>query len=53
MLRESAGPVQDNMGHTNIDVTQIVSGKNRWEERVEAATQAVEALLLGIPRCGL
>jgi hypothetical protein len=31
------------MGHANIDVTQTVYGK-RWEERVDAVTQAVEAV---------
>ena len=28
--------VRDNMGHANIDVTQNVYGKSRWEERVDA-----------------
>ncbi len=34
MLREGARPeiVRDNMGHANIDVTQIVYGKSGWEE---------------------
>jgi hypothetical protein len=34
MPREGARPeiVRDNMGHANIDVTQIVYGKNWWEE---------------------
>ena len=36
--------MRDNMGHANIDVTQIVYGKRGWEERVDAVTQAVEAL---------
>ena len=46
MLREGARPeiVRDNMGHANIDVTQSVYGKSWWEERVDAVTQAVEAL---------
>jgi integrase len=45
-LREGARPevVRDNMGHANIDVTQNVYGKNWWEERVDAVTQAVEAV---------
>jgi len=40
MLRESARPEigRDNVGHANIDVTQIVYGTNWWEERVEAIT---------------
>ena len=34
ILREGARPeiVRDNMGHANIDVTQIVYGKSWWEE---------------------
>jgi hypothetical protein len=46
MLREGARPevVRDNMGHANIDVTQNVCGKSWWEERVDAVTQAVEAV---------
>ena len=32
------------MGHANIDVTQIVYGKSWWEERVDAVTQAIEAV---------
>jgi integrase len=46
MLREGARPqvVRDNMGHANIDVTQNVYGKSWWEERVDAVTQAVEAV---------
>jgi len=36
--------VRDNMGHANIDVTQNVYGKSWWEERVDAVTQAVEAV---------
>jgi integrase len=45
-LREGARPeiVRDNMGHANIDVTQNVYGKSWWEERVDAVTQAVEAV---------
>ena len=45
-LREGARPetVRDNMGHANIDVTQNVYGKNCWEEREDAVTQAVEAM---------
>jgi len=33
-LREGVRPeiVRDNMGHANIDVTQIVYGKSWWEE---------------------
>ena len=30
--------VRDNMGHANIDVTQIVYGKSWWEEQVDAVT---------------
>jgi hypothetical protein len=30
--------VRHNMGHANIDVTQIVYGKSWWEERVYAVT---------------
>jgi hypothetical protein len=46
MLREGSRPevVRDNMGHANIDVTQNVYGKSWWEERVDAVTQAVEAV---------
>ena len=46
MPREGARPeiVRDNMGHANIDVTQNVYGKSWWEERVDAVTQAVEAV---------
>jgi hypothetical protein len=29
-----------------IDVTQIVCGKSWWEERVDAVTQAVEAVTM-------
>jgi hypothetical protein len=36
--------VRDNMGHANIDVTQNVYGKSWWDERVDAVTQAVEAV---------
>ena len=48
MLREGARQeiVRDNMGHANIDVTQIVYGKSGWEERVDAVTQAVEAVTM-------
>ena len=47
MLREGARPevVRDNMGHANIDVTQNVYGKSWREERVEAVTRAVEAVV--------
>jgi hypothetical protein len=46
MLHEDARPevMRDNMGHTNIDVTQNVYGKSWWEVRVDAVTQAVEAV---------
>jgi len=46
MLREGARPeiVRNNRGHANIDVTQIVYRKNWWEERVDAVTQAVQAV---------
>jgi len=39
-LREGARQeiVRDNMGHANIDVTQIVYGKSWWEEQVDAVT---------------
>jgi hypothetical protein len=45
-LREGARPevVRDILGHANIDVTQNVYGKSWWEERVDAVTQAVEAV---------
>ncbi len=36
--------MRDNMGHANIDMTQNVCGKSWWEERVDAVTQAVEAV---------
>jgi hypothetical protein len=47
MVREGARPevVRDNLGHANIDVTQIVYITNWWEERVDAVTQAVEAVI--------
>ena len=47
MLREDARPevVRDNMGHANIDMTQNVYGKSWWEERVEAVTRAVDAVI--------
>jgi len=32
------------LGHANIDVTQNVYRKNRWEKRETAATQAVAAM---------
>jgi hypothetical protein len=37
-LHEGARPkvVRDNMGHTNIDVTQNVYSKSWWEVRVDA-----------------
>ena len=40
MLREGARPeiVRDNMGHANIDVTQIVYGKSGWEEPSKVLT---------------
>jgi hypothetical protein len=43
---EGARPdeVRDILGHANIDVTQNVYGKNCWEEREDAVTQAVEAM---------
>jgi integrase len=46
MLREGARPevVRDVLGHASIDVTQNVYGKSWWEERVDAATQAVEGV---------
>jgi hypothetical protein len=47
MLRGGARPeaVRDNMGHANIDVTQNVYGKSWWEERVDAVTRAVDAVM--------
>jgi integrase len=53
MLREGARPevVRDNMGHANIDVTQNVYGKSWWEERVDAVTQAVEAVINATQKC--
>jgi hypothetical protein len=52
-LREGVRPeiVRDNMGHANIDVTQIVFGKSWWEERVDAVTQAVEAVTNAAQKC--
>lgn len=46
MRREGARPeiVRDKMGRANIDVTPNVYGKGWWEERVDAVTQAVEAV---------
>ena len=32
------------MGHVDVGVTQNVYGKNCWEEREDAVTQAVEAM---------
>ena len=45
-LREGtrADDVRDILGHANIDVTRNVYGKNCWEEREDAVTQAVEAM---------
>ena len=45
-LCEGARPdeVRDILGHANIDVTQNVYGKNCWEQREDAVTQAVEAM---------
>jgi hypothetical protein len=45
-LREGARPevARDNLGHAHIDVTQISYGKSRWKQRVDAVTQAVEAV---------
>lgn len=53
MLREGARPevVRDKMGHANIDVTQNVYGKSWWEERVDAVTQAVEAVINAAQKC--
>jgi hypothetical protein len=36
--------VRDNLGHANIDVTQNVYRKSWREERLDAVTQAVEAV---------
>jgi hypothetical protein len=46
MLGEGARPevVRDILGHVNICVTQNVYGNGWWKERVDAATQAVEAV---------
>ena len=40
MLHEDAMAevMRDNMGHANIDVTQNVYGKSRWEEQLDALT---------------
>jgi integrase len=45
-LREGAraDDLRDILGHANIDVTQNVYGKNCWEQREDAVTQAVEAM---------
>ncbi|HEY6333121.1 MAG TPA: hypothetical protein VI756_27610 [Blastocatellia bacterium] len=53
MQREGARPevVRDNMGHANIDVTPNVYGKSWWEERVDAVTQAVEAVINAAQKC--
>lgn len=46
MLREGARPeiVRATWVTRNIGVTQNVYGKSWWEERVDAVTQAVEAI---------
>ena len=46
MLRTGARleVTRDNMGHANIDVTQNIYGRSRWEERVDAVSRAVEAV---------
>ena len=51
MLREDARPeiVRDNMGHANIDVTQIVYGKSWWEELSKELTDTYH----GFPRSPL
>ena len=36
--------VRDDMGHANIEMTKNVYGKSWREERVDAVTQAVEAV---------
>jgi hypothetical protein len=45
-LDERARPeiVRNILGHVNIDVTQNVLRQSWWEVRVDAVTQAVEAL---------
>jgi len=47
MLRTGARPevTRDNMGHANIDVTQNVYGRSWWEERVEAVTRTIDAVV--------
>ena len=49
VLREGASRevVRDILGYANIDVTQNGYGKSWWEERVDAVTQAVEAVTNG------
>src|SRR6266849_10703724 len=46
MPREGARPeiVRDNMGSREMSRAQNVYGKSWWEERVDADTQAVEAV---------
>lgn len=47
MLRSGARPevARDNLGHSNIDVTQNVYGKTWWDERTTAVTAAVDFIL--------
>jgi hypothetical protein len=36
--------IRDNMGHANIDVTQNLSSKTCWDERVSAVTATVDSV---------
>lgn len=47
MGRAGARPevIRDNMGHSDIDVTQNVYGKSWWTERVDAVSAAVDLLM--------
>jgi len=37
--------IRDDMGHSEIDVTQNIYGKSWWEERVDAVPDVVELLM--------
>jgi hypothetical protein len=37
--------IRDNMGHSEIDVTQNIYGKSWWEERVDAVSDVVAMLM--------
>jgi len=47
MGRAGARPevMRDNMGHSDVDVTQNVYGKSWWEERVDAVSAAVDLFM--------